>query len=358
MVTATIAVIVLMLLAAIPTTVTSVPTHMPDPDGNTHGIYTTTTPPTLDGIVNVGSTWQTWAYVGSAYVATSTTPLADVYGCVEVDSGGNYINLWIGMKVLAPNYLVPTDGQWLYIDWDKDDVLDYRDHTGWDTTDGADTASGVEWCIPWGQVRVNPRDTPYQMDPADVGQCFNIFLHLEVYFPDGSSDTATFPGRPNAGPFMSTTWCVRGPAPPPPTGDGWGLRTIGFWKHQLRCALGAPGHQHVPTSNLNSYLSTIDAGTTVPELKGLNLRSALMLLELRGKHDMKDRAIQQLLAAWLNLASDGDQLVDTDGDGTADTMLSIYITYAESIITDPDTTHAQMEAVKDTLDAINNSGTE
>ncbi len=338
------------------TTVISVPSGMDPPDGYVHYINTTTTPPVLDGVVNVGSTWDANDYIGDILIRNDPNPVAKIYAKVEVDSSGNYQYLWIGVEMLAPNWLVPTVGQWIRIDWDRDGTMDYDDHTGWTDTDGIDTASGAEWMVPWGKVRILPNDVPTTMDPTLVGSCLDILVHIQVYYP-GGTDTATFPGERPRGPFDSTTLCIwQQQGPPPPGPGGWGLRTIGFWKHQLRTALGANGHQHVPTANMTAYLNNISAHTTVPELTGLSLRDALMVLELRGRHTMYDRAVQQLLATWLNLQGDGDQMVDSTGDGNVDTLLSNAITYAESIITDPNSTHDQLEQVKDMLDTINNSG--
>jgi hypothetical protein len=71
---------------------------------------------------------------------------------------------------------------------------------------------------------------------------------------------------------------------------------------------------------------------------------------------MYDKALQQLLATWLNLASDGDQMVDTDGDDTTDMMLSDAIEYVEDILNDTESTKDDFEEAKDICDFINNSG--
>ncbi|MCK5561079.1 MAG: hypothetical protein KAJ51_10815 [Thermoplasmata archaeon] len=353
-----IAIILLLIASITPTTmVVAKPKVMDPPDGYIHYINTTTTPPILDGTVFVGTTWQTNDYVGNMFIRNNPTPVAKVYAKVEVDSGGDYQFLWIGVEVLSPFTVTPTVGQWIRIDWDRNGIMDYEDHTGWTDTDGVDTAKGAEWMVPWGKCRRNEGQGSTTMDPALVGHCLDILVHIEVNLPGGGSDSGLFPGERPHGHFDSTTLCIwQQQGPPEPGPGGWGLRTIGFWKHQLRTALGAPGHRHVPTANLTGYLGNISTHTTVPELKGLSLRDALMVLELRGKHSMYDKAVQQLLATWLNLQGDGDQMVDTDGDGLVDTLLSTAITYAESIITDSGSTHDQLEGVKDMLDIINNSG--
>jgi hypothetical protein len=84
----------------------------------------------------------------------------------------------------------------------------------------------------------------------------------------------------------------------------------------------------------------------------------LVILELRGKHTMRDKAIQQTLATWLNFVSDGDQEVDTDCDEIPDMLLSEALAFIESILTDPGATHEELELAKDMADCINNSGEE
>jgi hypothetical protein len=400
--------VVLLLSSVIPLT-TVVGKQMPDPNGQSLNIHVTYTPPTLDGVVNVGTEWPAETYVGQSKIrdsASSYTPTANVYAVVEVGtSDTDYEFLWIGMDMIDPYYLHPGNGQWLLIDWDRDGTVDIEDHTGWTDTFGNDTAGGVEWCIPWNHERVHSGDTPTLIS-TDQECCFDIYIHLQVWWPDGNggedTDTSRWPeggidnngdgdttdpgddhdgdgvlnvndtdddndgipddedntpfGDPTGGGgFDSTTLCPDTPITPPDNVTGWGLRTIGFWKHQLRCALGANGHQHVPTDNLTTYLTQIGLATNIPELKDLSLQEALMVLELRGKHPMYDRGVQQLLATWLNLQSDGDQMVDTDGDGITDMMLSDAIEDIESELLDPDGDH---EWAKDTADIINNSGDE
>lgn len=64
---------------------------------------------------------------------------------------------------------------------------------------------------------------------------------------------------------------------------------------------------------------------------------------------------EQLLAAWLNFANGGrdlDTLVDTDGDGIADTTFGDALTTAETVRLDPTATRAQLLAQKDVLERI------
>jgi hypothetical protein len=238
-------------------------------DDNITNISATMSPPILDGVIKSSENWNTNDHIGNACVAKDPNPVAKVYMTVEIDSNGTYQNLWIGIDMNSSLYLDPGNGQWLRIDWDQDGVLDYEDHTGWNESDGKDSSSGSEWMIPWGTVRVNPSKTPYQMNFSLIENEFDILIHLEVFgyneteeedeeedeeeeeedeeeegneteeddkkdkenktkgyekdkknkkrsieeddpcesnnTKNETSETATFPPRPNAGPFMSTT---------------------------------------------------------------------------------------------------------------------------------------------------------
>ena len=66
---------------------------------------------------------------------------------------------------------------------------------------------------------------------------------------------------------------------------------------------------------------------------------------------------RELLAAWLNFANgafDLSELVDTDGNGTADTMFSAVMATAESVRIGP-STDAQKIAQRNILQRINGS---
>jgi hypothetical protein len=327
-------------------------------DGEVHEIGVTYTPPILDGIVNVGSSWASSQLVGGAFVAMNATSVADVYMTVELDENDEFKYLWIGVKPVSPLYLKPTNGQWVRIDWDQDGEMDYEDHTGWGSTDGADTKSGAEWMIPWGKMRINPGQKPKTMNSTLIGYSFDLLIHIEVFTDESNSNSATFPNRPipRPGMFNSTTIFINTSMTPPPDDDGFGIRSKGFWKHQFRTALGGPGHQHIPTENLTNYLDNISDETSLTELKDLALRDALMILSPEDSSDMYSKAVQQLLATWLNNLSAGDQMVDTDFDNETDMMISDAIEYVEGILTDPSSTKKELEEAKDICECINTSG--
>ena len=366
--------IVAMFLAVLAVTSHPIGGKMYKGDDVKHAVYQTDTPPVVDGIVQVGLTWPSQSFIGHTYIAKKGggTVTTDVYllfdnlagytrvdkppaGYDKEDEQGYYF--YIGVKAVG-GYTIDNDGSWVVIDWDQDEKIDFDDHNGNSAGPGANqgystqfarTANGVEWAIPY-------------IDDYN-GICrspFNITVHIEIVLPGGGTETTTFPDRP-PGKFLSTEICVGdliSPEPPEEPGE-WGLRTIGFWKHQFNTALGLKkGHQHVPTANLINYLSQISSESDVTELQDMDtdMVAALAILELRGPHSMYDKAVQQLLATWLNFVSDGDQMVDTDGDNVADMLLSDAIAFIEDIITDPTSTHQELEMAKDMADTINNSG--
>jgi hypothetical protein len=353
-------VILVLLLGSMIPNAFGVTKKMDPTDGETHKIGITDTPPILDGYINVGSSWDSSQLVGGAFVAMNTSSVADVYMTVEVDENDNFEYLWIGVKPIASTYFKTGNGLWVRIDWDQDGKLDYEDHTGWGVTDGADSSSGAEWMIPWGKVRINPGSKPVIMNSSLIGYSFDILIHIESWWDELNSDSATFPDRsiPRPGQFNSTTIFVDMTMGPSDDGSEWGIRSKGFWKHQFRCAIGGPGNQHVPTDNLTNYLNNISSNTNLSELKNLKLRDALMILESNNMNDMYKKAVQQLLATWLNYVSDGDQMVDTDGDNSTDMNLSTAIEYVEDILNDPNSTKKDIEEAKNICEFINVSGDE
>jgi hypothetical protein len=348
--------------------------NMYEPDGNTHAPYQTDTPPYIDGVVNVGLTWPVESWIGHTYIAQQGGGIAttDVYllfddltgytrtdvppaGYGPEDEQGYYF--YIGIKALN-GYTIHPDGNWVVIDWDLNDTIDFDDHNGNSvnrlnySTDFAWTSTGVEWAI------------PYIDDYYGVCQSpFRITIHIEIVKPgNGGTETTTFPDRPPKmkGSFLSTEICVGDMfSPEPPEPGEWGIRTIGFWKHQFNTALGLnKGHQHVPTENLLFYLTEIYTQSQIPELQDMDtdMFAALAILELRGKHSMKERGIQQLLATWLNYVS-GNEVWDHDGNSTTpgESIMGVIL-QAEAAFLDSDPTND--EYWKDYLDTLNNSGTD
>jgi hypothetical protein len=352
------------------------PPDMPPVDGEFRPVAQYSPPPIIDGVVKVGITWPSDSFMG--YMQVRSPPdnidVAEVYmlfddltGYTKVDNPpegygpedeqGYY--LYIGIKPL-PGFSIPTGdpGAWLKIDWDQDGYVDFKDNNGNSVNHGYSTqfaitcGKGLEWAIPYIDEFNGVCQSP-----------LDIIVHVDIKFPDcsgGGTDTSTFPGDRPDGPFQATTLCVGDKiSPEPPEPGEWGIRTIGFWKHQFNIAYGAhKGHQHVDDETLQSYVEYISANSAIPELQDLDpddFSTALQILELRGKQEMYARGVQQLFAVWLNYVS-GNEMWDSDGDDIPDEYLLHVIGWAEQLLLDSDPTND--EEVKDYCDMLNNSGDE
>jgi hypothetical protein len=72
--------------------------------------------------------------------------------------------------------------------------------------------------------------------------------------------------------------------------------------------------------------------------------------------DASQHLDRQLLAAWLNFANgafDLTELVDADGDGTAETQFAAVLAAAEAVRLNPASTDAELHAQRDVLERIN-----
>ncbi len=86
-------------------------------------------------------------------------------------------------------------------------------------------------------------------------------------------------------------------------------------------------------------------------------QDAANALKTTGQSDPTELFDAQLLAAWLNFANgayDLDELVDTTGDGVADTEFLTFMVQAETVRLDPTSTHQDLFPVKDALERLNN----
>jgi hypothetical protein len=335
----------------------------------------TDTPPVIDGTVKVGDTWPAEAYIDHTYIAGGKNegdiPTTDVYMMFDIltdypynqynkpegytpdDEVGYY--LYIGIKAID-GYEIEMDGNWVVIDWDQDGIIDFADHNG-NSAEGDDPYStvyawrcgqGVEWKIPY-------------IDEFN-GYCqseVDILIHIQIITPDDKSVTTTFPGRGGKGKFKCTTICPEEETDPePPEPSGYGIRTIGFWKHQFNRAFGYKrGYVHIDSDTLLSYLAAIRDRSVIfeEEVALANQVDALEVLELRGKHSMFDRCVQQLLAVWLNYVSGNEFNQYSES-------LEVLILDTEAalltLLDDDPTNDADIEVFKDLCDAMNNSGYE
>lgn len=151
------------------------------------------------------------------------------------------------------------------------------------------------------------------------------------------------------------------------------FHTIGFWKHQFAANITGKGEAQVSGEELKNYLvyiqdnypesaglyNTTGEKTEESEISFEEAYGALMPL-ISVKQDkeesMRQRAMQQYLATLLNFAANPgylDELVDTGGDGGADTVFSAAINQIEAIFLDKDATLEKLESAKDMCESIN-----
>jgi hypothetical protein len=269
--------------------------------------------------------------------------------------------LYIGIEAIPP-YQISTEGNKVHIDWDQDDYIDFQDENG----NSRNPANGFEDIVLYGNTPVGTEwAIPYSggYTEEDGFLPFDIYLHIDSLDADGFYfDTATFPNRvgTQGGQHKSTTIFPGDPVTPPepPEPSEWGIRTIGFWKHQFRAYHGFNrGHQHVDDEILEGYIDEISSLTTIPEYEDLTMMGAWEIIDLQGKQDMEARLLQQLLATWLNYVS-GNTQATVAGGGEFDDYAGTYnlltvILEAEAALEDGD-----LEYYKNICDAINNSGPE
>lgn len=123
-------------------------------------------------------------------------------------------------------------------------------------------------------------------------------------------------------------------------------RTIGFWKHQAKGAIGKSGKAQIAADQLMEFLPLFVFDIIIDEVEDL-----FFVLWLKNA-DMRERAIQQCTATMLNLTSgelcQGSE-VDTDGDGNPDNSVSEALAVAADAYNAGD-----YEVAKDICDTINN----
>ncbi len=134
-----------------------------------------------------------------------------------------------------------------------------------------------------------------------------------------------------------------------------GIRTTGFWKYQF--GVGEGIGNLIPQTTLERYLAIADFLTDV--FTDLTFTQAQEILGIPDASSMQEKAKAQYLALLFNFASgsiDWNQQVDTDFDGISDTILLEAVFEIDAALSDPDSTDAELEAVKDIADSINNMG--
>jgi hypothetical protein len=132
-------------------------------------------------------------------------------------------------------------------------------------------------------------------------------------------------------------------------------RSQGYWSHQLN----QRGRTDIDVPTLLCYLSITGFMSQVfhEDVDVSTIALAQDVISPRGPQgDMRRILDIQLLAAWLNFANGAigyDEMVDTSGNGIADTSFAQAVETAETVRLNPASTRAQLEAQKDILERIN-----
>lgn len=132
------------------------------------------------------------------------------------------------------------------------------------------------------------------------------------------------------------------------------VRGAGYWYQQAR----SDGTRHIEATTLSCYLQISDLVSSVlSEVRdGSSFAAAAAVLDGNQGSDARRKLDRQLLAALLNFANGAvgyGELIDTDGDGLADTAFSDVITQAEAVRLDPAATVPAVLAQKDLLERFN-----
>lgn len=136
------------------------------------------------------------------------------------------------------------------------------------------------------------------------------------------------------------------------TGNAGATLGSGYWHRQYK------GNGDFSNAQLDCYLAIVRFMSAVfdeqrPLSTHAQARDALKSVNSSGARHILD---QQLVAVWLNFANgalDLDELVDTDGDGIADTAFEDVVATAEAVRLDPSSTTAQLNEQKRILERIN-----
>jgi hypothetical protein len=134
-------------------------------------------------------------------------------------------------------------------------------------------------------------------------------------------------------------------------------RTAGYWEHQFLQI----GKTDFDEDALTCYLAIVAHMSQVfNEVRDAStIEKAQDVLLVDQTSDMQEIFDRQLLAVWLNFANGSielDVMVDTDGDGTLDTLFSDAVSTAEAVRLDPSATREALEIQKNILERINQLG--
>lgn len=137
-------------------------------------------------------------------------------------------------------------------------------------------------------------------------------------------------------------------------GTATSVRTAAWWNDVMRQPRLGDVPVFVCQGRVIHHLSKIFA-----EVRGTLTLPAMQGILSSTPRDVAARLDRELLAIWLNFAAGAlgwDALVDTSGDGRADTRLSDAIAAAESVRANPRATAADLQAQTDKLRNVNAMG--
>jgi serine protease len=265
--------------------------------------------------------------VASLLVVTNVPPTAAID-----QTGATVVN---GIPTLIASIGVPGVFSGRSTDPGSDDLT-----TSWDWDDGGAAPDATTVWL------VNPplSDPPFSpsLQPRDVT---DAQAHA---FSDACLYTVTFGSRDDDGGSASdSVQVIVG-------GDSGEPRNAGYWQTQYR-----PRPTAFPDSVRLCYLEIVGymSGAFNEARNAATIAAAFDVLFLGGNDGTAiEQLDRQLLTAWLNFANGGlryGQLVDTDGNGSADTAFSDVIGTAEAVRLNPSSTATQLDTQKDILERIN-----
>jgi len=213
--------------------------------------------------------------------------------------------------------------------------------TTWDWGDGAPSPDSTKLSLNDPSFNPDPDPSP-TVNPRTV-------TDTEPHaFADACFYTVTFGAADDDGGAASDTVKVI------ITGNASAERNAGYWQTQYRPRPTAFSEaQRLCYLAIAGFMSSVfdevrDASTVAKAFDVLfvnqNSGSAIEQLD------------RQILAAWLNFANgafDYTELVDTDGNGVADTQFATVMATAEAVRLNPASTEAQLHAQRDILERIN-----
>lgn len=209
---------------------------------------------------------------------------------------------------------------------------------GWDFGDGTTSSSTSQVNPPANDPQLSPTVQPRlvtdSVDHAFTDACL-YQVGLTVTDDDGGSVSDTIPVVI--------------------TGNAALARSSGYWSAEYR----AKRSSDFTAATLQCYLAIVRHVSAVfDEQRALTTSAhAAAVLKTSKSSSADDLLDAQLLAAWLNFANgpyDLDELVDTNGDGVADTEFLAVLVEAETLRLDPTRTRADLLAMKDVLERLNN----